>query len=735
VIGETISHYRIIEKLGEGGMGVVYKAEDLSLERHVALKFLSPRATGTDDERTRFVLEARAAAALNHPNICTVYEIAEDAGRTFIAMEYLEGEDLRARMRFAPLPLVEALTIAADIARGLGAAHEKGVVHRDIKPANVVVTPSRVIKIMDFGLARKGGGADLTRTGTTIGTIAYMSPEQARGEEVDHRTDIWSLGVVLYEMLTGTRPFGADRDMAVIHGILYEDFRAPSSIRPELPRELDACVRKMLAKTPDDRYLSASEVAGDLFAIMNILGSGAMTRVVAAEDATPSVAVLPFANLSADPEQEYFCDGVAEEIINSLAHLDGMRVVARTSSFAFKGKNEDVREMGRQLGVETLLEGSVRRAGSRLRITTQLVNVADGCHLWSERFDREMEDVFAIQDEISLAVTDALKVRLLGDDRARVVKRHTQSFDAYKAYMKGRYHWFIRSSHDIEKAIEYLEEAVAVDPDYALAYAGLADAYGVLPMYRPIPPEKIYPKARAAAERALELDDSLAEAHAAMSCILSNYEWDWDGAEREIERAIQLNPGYATAYQWKAEDLIVRGKFDEAVEVMNKARELDPLSLLMNARMGFAFYYARRYEEAKAMLETTLEVDPGFTQAHYFYSLVLAQEGKYKEAIELLTDDAYRAWVVVLHALNGDMEKADAMFAEVLERGGEYAWPTLRAIMCFIKGDEEGGFEWFDRAAEMRDPRLPNFVRSPSVDAIKDDPRFIAILEKMGLEP
>jgi serine/threonine protein kinase len=384
VIGETISHYRILEKLGEGGMGVVYRAEDLTLERHVALKFLSPRITGSEDERARFVQEAKAAAALNHPNICTVYEIGEGDGRTFIAMEYVEGEDLRARMRFAPLPLVEALTIGADIARGLSAAHAKGIVHRDIKPANIVVTPSRMVKIMDFGLARTGRGADLTRTGTTIGTISYMSPEQARGEAVDHRTDIWSLGVVLFEMLTGTRPFGADRDLAVVHSILYEDFRAPCSLRPELPKEADACVRRLLAKDREKRYADASEVAGDLFALINIVGDGAATRVVAAEKTTPSVAVLPFANLSADPDQEYFCDGMAEEIINSLTQLDGVKVVARTSSFAFKGRNEDVREMGRQLGVENLLEGSVRRAGKRLRVMTQLVQVSDGCHLWSE---------------------------------------------------------------------------------------------------------------------------------------------------------------------------------------------------------------------------------------------------------------------------------------------------------------------------------------------------------------
>nr|MBC8450733.1 protein kinase [bacterium] len=653
MIGKTISHYRIIEKLGEGGMGVVYKAEDSRLERPVALKFLSPRAMGTEEDQERFVHEAKAAASLNHANICTIYEIADADGKTFIAMEYVEGENLRVRMKSAPFSLDEALTIAVDIGKGLAAAHAKGIVHRDIKPANIVVTPNRVVKIMDFGLARVAGGAQLTRPGTTLGTVAYMSPEQARGDDVDGRTDIWSLGVVLYEMLTGRRPFLGDRDMAVIYSILNEDPRPPIHPRPDMPEALEAILKKALAKNRDTRYASVLEFVSDISAVGHALKTGApatlaMPSAGAQPRTGPSVAVLAFANLSADPAQEYFCDGMAEEIINALAQLEGLHVVARTSSFAFKGKNEDVREMGRQLGVKTLLEGSVRRAGNRLRVMTQLINVADGCHVWSERFDREMEDVFAIQDEISLAVVEALKMRLLGEEKSKVVKRHTESVKAYRAYLKGRYHWFIRSSGDIEKAIEYLKEAVAIDPEYALAYAGLADCYGVLPMYRPVAPEEVYPKAKAAAMKALELDDSLAEAHSALGCIKDNYEWDWNGAEREIERAIALNPGYATAYQWKAESLITRGRFDEAVEVMNKARELDPLSLFMNARVGLAFCYARRYDEAKDILETTLEVDPGFAQARYFLSMVYSMEGRYEEAIEMIPEESFRAWVAVL---------------------------------------------------------------------------------------
>jgi len=740
MIGKTISHYRIIEKLGEGGMGVVYKAEDLSLERPVALKFLSPRAMGTEEDQERFVHEAKAAASLNHANICTIYEIANADGKTFIAMEYVEGENLHARMKAAPLPLDEALAITADIGRGLAAAHERGIVHRDIKPANIVVTPSRVVKIMDFGLARIAGGEQLTQPGTTLGTVSYMSPEQARGGDVDGRTDVWSLGVVLYEMLTGRRPFVGDRDMAVIYSILNEDPPPPVELRPDIPEILDAIVKKALAKDRNARYASALEFAGDIFAVKGALDTGAPTLAMpslgAQRHTQPSVAVLPFANLSADPEQEYFCDGMAEEIINSLAHLDGLRIVARTSSFAFKGRNEDIREMGRQLGVATLLEGSVRRAGNRLRVTTQLINVADGCHLWSERFDREMEDVFAIQDEISLAVTDALKLRLLGEEKKKVVKRHTESFKAYRAYLKGRYHWFIRSSSDIEKAIEYLKEAVVIDPEYALAYAGLADCYGVLTMYRPVAPEEVYPKAKAAAMKALELDESLAEAHAALACILENYEWDWAGAERESRRAVALNPGYATAYQWRAEGLITQGRFDEAVEVMNRARELDPLSLFMNARVGMAFYYARRYDEAKAILETTLEVDPSFGQARYFLSLVYSMEERYEEAIAMLPEESFRAWVAILHAWNGDADRARTVMDDVLTRGsGGYDWPSVRASFYFALGDIDRCFEWMEKAVEEKDSRLILMMRSPKTDSLRDDPRFNAILENVGLKP
>ncbi|MCK4409512.1 MAG: protein kinase, partial [Candidatus Eisenbacteria sp.] len=637
------------------------------------------------------------------------------------------GKDLR---------ISRVIDIAMQICEGLAKAHEAGIVHRDIKPQNVLIDKDGRARIVDFGLAKLKGDAKLTQAGSTLGTVAYMSPEQAQGREIDQRSDIFSFGVVLYEMITEQLPFKGEHEAAVVYSIINENPESLARYKSDVPGELQRIVEKGMEKNREMRYQHVDDLRADLSKLRKEVKLGVTKTLATETKPSPSIAVLPFTNLSADPEQEYFCDGMAEEIINSLAQLDGLRIVARTSSFAFKGKNEDIREMGRQLGVETLLEGSVRRAGNRLRVTTQLINVADGCHLWSERFDREMEDVFAIQDEISLAVTDALKVKLLGEEKKKVVKRHTENFKAYRAYLKGRYHWFIRSSSDIEKAIEYLKEAVAIDPEYALAYAGLADCYGVLSIYRPVAPEEIYPKAKAAAMKALELDDSLSEAHAALACIMDNYEWDGVGAEREIERAIALNPGYATAYQWKAEGLITQGRFDEAVEVMNRARELDPLSLFMNARVGMALYYARRYDEAKDILETTLEVDPSFAQARYFLSLVYSMEGRYGEAIEMIPEESFRAWVAVLHALNGDTDSAHEVMNDVLSRGsGGYAWPSVRASFCFALGDIDGCFEWLERAVEEKDPRLHNMMRSPFTDSLRDDPRFNAILAKMGLEP
>jgi serine/threonine protein kinase len=482
MIGKTISHYKILEKLGEGGMGVVYKAEDTKLKRTVALKFLPSELTRNAAAKDRFVREAQAASALDHPNICTIYEIDEtDDGQMFIAMAFYMGTTVQRKIESGPLEPSEALDIAIQVAQGLSKAHEMSIAHRDIKPANLMITGDGVVKIVDFGLAKLAGRAKLNGAGTILGTVAYISPEQAHGEEIDHRTDIWSLGVVLYEMICGQLPFKGEYEQAVIYSITNEEPEPLTRLRPDIPIELEKIVNKALAKRSDLRYQVAFEILNDLRKFKKEFES--TKEKPSSTKHRSSIAVLPFINLSADPEQNYFCDGVAEEIINSLTHLEGLRVVARTSAFSFRGREIDIREIGNKLNVETLLEGSVRKAGSQVRITAQLVNVADGYHIWSERYDRNIgelccpEDIFAIQDEISLAIVDNLKVKLFGKEKAKLMKRHTEDVDAYSLYLKGRYFWNKRTEESLGKAVKHFEQALERDSGYARAYAGLSDSY------------------------------------------------------------------------------------------------------------------------------------------------------------------------------------------------------------------------------------------------------------------
>jgi serine/threonine protein kinase len=585
MIGETISHYKITEKLGEGGMGVVYKAEDTRLKRSVALKFLSPELMGSEEWKHRFIREAQAASALDHPSICTTYEIDEIDDQTFIAMSYIEGRSLAERIESGPLEAAEAVRIAIQVAEGLQRAHRKGIVHRDIKPANIMLTDDGHAKILDFGLAKLADRTRLTKTATVMGTVSYMSPEQARGEAVNYGADIWSLGVVIYEMLTGEVPFDGANDQAVIYSILNKEPEPISSIREDMPHALDEAVRKMLRKESEERYEDMDSLIGDLKRAQSGLAASPMPE----EESSPSIAVLPFTNMSADPDQEYFCDGLAEELINALTQIEDLHVVARTSAFSFKGQQLDVREIGRKLNVATVLEGSVRKAGNRLRITGQLVKVADGYHLWSERYDREMDDVFAIQDEITLAIVDKLKPRLLGEEKAKLAKSRAVDLEAYNLYLRGR--WFAGqlAQEAFEKAIECYNQAIKKEPDYAPAYAGLADCHTWLPFVGPFESKKIMPKARKAALKALQLDDNLAEAHSSMALIKSLYDWDWESGEREYKRAIELNPGVAFIHQRYAMFLMYMGRHDEAINEAERALELDPLSPLQPRRRSGVF--------------------------------------------------------------------------------------------------------------------------------------------------
>jgi serine/threonine protein kinase len=488
MIGKTISHYKVLEKLGEGGMGEVYLAEDTKLNRKVALKFLPAQYSSDESFKARFKREAQAAAALNHPNIITIHEVSEYKGRPYIAMEYVEGESLKDLTARKELSVHEIMDITLQISNGLAVAHQSGIVHRDVKPQNILIGKDSRVRICDFGLAKTRRDIMLTQAGSTLGTVAYMSPEQAQGKEVDHRSDIFSLGVVLYEMITGQLPFKGEHEAAVIHSIVNDTAEPLTRYKSEVPEGLQKTVSKAMEKDLQTRYQHVDELAADLRKLKMELES--TKTLQSTGKITPSIAVLPFANLSADPEQEYFCDGMAEDIINALTQLEGLRVVARTSAFAFKGKHEDIREIGRKLSVGTLLEGSVRKAGGRVRITAQLINVADGYHLWSDRFDRDLSDVFAIQDEISLAIVDELKVKLLGDEKEKMLKRYTQNLEAYDLYLKGRYHWNRRTPEALNKAMAHFEQVIRKDPDYALVYAGLADCYSMLEQVLVIPPKE-----------------------------------------------------------------------------------------------------------------------------------------------------------------------------------------------------------------------------------------------------
>jgi len=743
--GSTVARrYKVIEELGRGGMGVVYKARDTKLKRNVALKFLSPELIRNIEAKERFIHEAQTASALDHPNIFTVYEIDETEGQMFIAMAYIEGQSLSKKIKSGPLKLDEALDIAIQVAEGLHEAHEKGIVHRDIKSANIMLTEKGQAKIMDFGLAKLAGSTLVTKEGTMLGTVAYMSPEQARGETVDHRTDIWSLGVVMYEMLTGQRPFKGEYEQAVVYSILNVEPEPMKDFRNDVPIELEQIVSKNLAKSSDSRYLNVRDMLVNLRKAQKELESMISKEQLDTEKRKPSIAVLPFRNMSADPEQEYFCDGMAEEIINALTHVENMCVIARTSAFAFKDKHEDVREIGKKLDVETLLEGSVRKAGNRLRITAQLVKVADGSHLWSERYDRDMEDVFAIQDEISLAVVDNLKVKLLGKEKASLLKRYTEDIEAYNLYLKGNYYWQMLTIEGFDKAIECFEQAFKKDPHYALAYTGLASVYWISSYFGNVPPNEAYPKAKEYAKKALEIDNTLAEAHASLGIINMNYDWNWKVAEREFKQALQLNPNYVLTHMWYSFLLIFTERNEEAIAEAKRSQELDPISVFINTNVGLVFLYGGRYDEAIEVLQMTIAMNP-----NYFFSrnlLGLAYRGKsmieeaiaeYEKAFDVSggTPRAVMALATTYYEF-GEKAKADKLFDSLKQRQrDEYVPPTFFYFIHLARGDQDQAFEWLERAYNEHDSFLPWFRVFP-IDRyrIPDEPRFTTLLKKIGLE-
>jgi eukaryotic-like serine/threonine-protein kinase len=757
MIGSTVGHYRVLARLGEGGMGVVYRAEDLRLGRQVALKFLPADLARDRQALDRLQREARAASALSHPHICTIHDIDEHEEQPFIVMELLEGQTLKERLLERPLPAPESLDVALQLADALDAAHAQGIIHRDLKPANIFVTTRGIAKLLDFGLAKlaeaRTGSSDaptaaaewVTGAGVTLGTIGYMSPEQVRGEALDARTDLFSLGVVLYEMATGTAPFRGATSGAVLGEILTKVPMAPVRLNPAVPAELERIVNKLLEKDREVRYQSARDLLVDLTRLKREGESGrALALGTTASPRVQSLAVLPFTNMSADKENEYFCDGLSEELINALTHVRELRVAARTSAFAFKGKEIDIREVGEKLNVGAILEGSVRKSGQRLRITAQLISVGDGYHLWSSRYDREMKDIFDIQDEISLTIVDHLKLNLLKGEREKILKRHTEDHEAYEAYLKGLYFWRRRYERGLQKSLQYFQQAAERDPGYALPQVGIADAYGILGVYGFLSPDQAYPRARAAANKALEIDAELGEVHASLGWIAMWYDRDFQASERHFQKAIRIRPDYPEAHMWYGNLLFCTGRFDEAVREMRRGKELEPLEPAPPTHVAWALYFARRFDESLEELNEVIQSDPEFSLSYLWQSANLIAKGMYGEAIAAIRKfDELTAGAVIgvslmgaAYGLAGMQEEALSVLRRLDELSKErYVGPLYRALVWTGLGAKDKALEYLEEAYVGRESAMAFLGVWPVLDALRSEPRFTGLLKKMNLEP
>ena len=733
--------YRIDEEIGRGGMASVYLAEDLKHGRKVAVKVLIPSGSQAYEPQ-RFLREIRIAARLSHPQILPVHDSGECDGMLYFVMPYAGCETLRDRLSSETiLPIDAALRITRAVSAALGYAHRHDVLHRDIKPENILLQEGEPV-VADFGVATaiSAAGGDniyITDRGFAVGTPAYMSPEQASAErDLDGRSDLYGMACVLFEMLTGQPPFAGTSPRVTMARHAIEPAPSVRSLRPAVPLAVDLALQRALAKAPSDRFATMEEFCEALVTPV------ATAVPVARGKEDRAIAVLPFVNSSADPENEYFSDGMTDELITALTQVEGLNVASRTSVFALKNLREDVRTIGARLNVSALLEGTVRKAGNRLRITVQLSNVADGRALWSERYDREMADVFAVQDEIAQTIVRTLRTTLLGEIGDPTPVRYTENVRAYSLYLKGRFWWNRRTQADIAKGVKYFEQAIAEDPGYALAYSGLADSYALDLDYRGSPVQEGMERARGEAQKAIELDETLAEAHTSLGWVTFIYDWDWAGAEREFTRAIQLNPHYATARQWHSWFLIAMGRFDEAISEGRIAIELDPASVSIRRSVGWLHYYARQYDAALDHLRRAFTMNPTSEETHRQLGLVYLQKGMYdeaggafKEALANSENDALAlAGLGHVAARRGREDEARAVLDELHNRARtRYISPVAQAGLYVTLGDADAAFDWLERAYRDRRGWLAYLKIEPMLDGVRSDPRFLRLLERMRL--